>query len=304
MRGYRKAFLVMPSTRMENNQMSIDPGIAGKVIVVSGAGGGGIGTAVCALLAEAGASVAGIDISGDALTVTEREVAARGGKLLSLTADARSESAMEAAVDRAATDLGPIHGLVNVVGMHSRDDYAPTLSVSKEKFELGIEGNLTCAMIAARVVGRHLVDGGRGGSIVLISSLAGVMSNAFAVAYSAAKGGINAMTRTLAVEWGPQNIRVNAIAPGIIRTPVSARNASDELPHDTRASIPLGRRGKPFEIAGPVVFLLSDWAGYVTGQVLSVDGGVSVRPGFLNSDNIPGWATTLPPGLTNDLTRE
>lgn len=277
--------------------MTLDLGLAGKRIVIAGAGGGGIGTTICRLLAQAGASVAGVDISKEALALAERASIEAGGTFLPLIADTTSEEGADEVVRQAVGEFGSIDGLVNVVGIFARKNFEPALDTELDRFDAAIRGNLTCAWLMARAVASQLAAQGTGGSLVLISSLAGVQSMPFGVAYSAAKGGVDAMTRTLASEWGPLGIRVNSVAPGTIRTPTSFANEED-LPPSVAAAIPLGHRGKPEDIAGGVIFMLSDLAAYVTGQTLVVDGGVTIRPGYLDNENLPGWAQTRPPSMS------
>ena len=120
-----------------------------------------------------------------------------------------------------------------------------------------------------------------------IASIAGLSAMPFGAPYAAAKAGMMALTRTAALEWGPLGIRVNAVAPGTIRTARNRDTSSAEERAEERDAIPLGRRGRPEDIAAAVLFLLSDLAGFVTGQVLAVDGGSSVRPSYLGGDNLP-----------------
>jgi 3-oxoacyl-[acyl-carrier protein] reductase len=252
------------------------------VVVVAGAGGGGIGTAICRVLAEAGASIAAVDNDPERLSLTEKAV---GDRCLPLVADVREPDEVAQAVERSQA-LGPLYGLVHVAG-GLLNQWSPLVDTPPETFDGIVRLNLHSAFLTTSAVGARLVDQGTGGSIVHIASTSGLSALPFGAAYSAAKAGLLSLTRTAALELGEAGIRVNAVAAGTVRT---ARNAHEGAAEDTpedRAAIPLRRRGTPDDIAGVVLFLLSPLAGYITGQVLAVDGGSSAKPSFLDDQNLP-----------------
>jgi 3-oxoacyl-[acyl-carrier protein] reductase len=262
-------------------------GLQGRAVVVAGAGGGGIGTTVCRVLAEAGVAIGAIDLGREQLEVAERVVADAGGRIVPLVADLREPDQVTRAVDGAAAELGPLHGLVHVAG-GLQNRWGSVLTTSADTFDDIVRLNLHAAFLSSQAVARHLAEQGTPGSIVHVASIAGLASMPFGAAYGASKAGMMALMRTEAVEWGARGIRVNAVACGTIRTPRSDEHAADVADTDAeRDAIPLNRRGLPDDIAGAVLFLLSDLAAFVSGHVLVVDGASSVKPSYLDADNLP-----------------
>jgi NAD(P)-dependent dehydrogenase (short-subunit alcohol dehydrogenase family) len=274
---------------------SID--LEGRAYIVAGAGGGGIGTAICTMLAEAGATVIGIDKTELGRRTAEEALAGFGGRHLVLDADLMDPAAADAMVARAEREAGPIRGAVNVVGGMLPGHWISLLDPkAPASFDDVMGFNLRPGFNVATAVARAVAAHGQGGSIVNVASAAGLVSMAYGAGYGAAKAALINLTRSMAVEWGRLDLRVNAVAPGTIKTRKLGRASFDTVePEDmrrkTREVIPLGRRGEPADIAGAVLFLLSDLSGYVTGQTLAVDGGMLARAPYNDGDNLPVFVT-------------
>ena len=258
--------------------------LEGRSVVVAGAGGGGIGTAVCEAVAEAGGRVVAVDVDPEALAEAEERIRARGADCLGVLADLCAPGGAERAVAEGAARFGTPDGLVHIVGGARDGHWAPAADYPDEAFREVVELNLESAFRTCRATARAMIDAGRPGSIVCLSSISGSASSPFHLPYGVAKAGIVQMVQTLAVEWGRRSIRVNAIAPGTIATP---RVEMRDDPERDRAVIPLGRRGVPSEIASAALFLLSDLASYVSGQTLAVDGGATGKLAFIGPDDLP-----------------
>jgi len=261
-------------------------GLAGRTVLVAGAGGGGIGTGVCRFLAEAGAAVIAFDVAEGNLAPTERALDEAGATWIPVVGDAREPADVERALDDGA-GLGPLHGLVSVAGGLFPDQWSPLVDLAPSTFDDVVRLNLHTAFVTSGAVARRLIAQGTGGSIVTLSSIVSLSAMPFGAPYAAAKAGLLSLTRTAALEWAGHQIRANAIVAGTIRT---ERNLpTSAVPGDPidQAAIPLGRRGEPDDVAGAALFLLSDLASYVTGQVVVVDGGLSTRPSYVDDDNLP-----------------
>ena len=256
----------------------------GRVIVVSGAGGGGIGTTVSKMAAEAGATVIAVSRSKENLDEHVAPLAQDGLSVVPVAADASTDDGIGAVIDQARRTEGNLYGLVNIAGGAEPSTWMPSTRVSRADWRELFAANLETAFFMSQAVAAELRAQGLPGSIVSISSISGMNTAPFHIAYGTAKAAIVAMTRTMAVELAPDNIRVNAIAPGVTETAASRTYTDDDPDRDSRA-IAMGRRGRPEEQAGAILFLLSDLSSYVTGQTLLVDGGLNLRWSHLGADN-------------------
>lgn len=261
-------------------------GLTGKSIVVMGAGGGGIGSAICRHLGNAGATIVAVDIDADKLAICTDDLEANGISHIGLLADGRDKDAVADVVERACA-LAPLRGSVQVAGGMWPPQWAPFVS-EDAAFDDVMALNFGSTVNTVRAVGRKLVEQGNGGSIVNIATVSALNAMPYGSAYAAAKAAVLSLTRSLAVEWGSRQIRLNAVAPGSIATP---KSASTRKPGDTDGNdlevIPMRRRGTSDDIASAVLFMMSDLANYVTGQVLCVDGGTSIRPAVNDRDELP-----------------
>ncbi|MBX9921309.1 MAG: SDR family oxidoreductase [Mycolicibacterium frederiksbergense] len=256
----------------------------GRIVVVSGAGGGGIGTTVTRLAAEAGATVIAVSRSKDNLDTHVAPLADRGLPVIPVTADASTDEGIETVLDAARTAHGTLYGLVNIAGGAAPGTWMPATRVSRSDWRDLFTANLETMFFMSQAVAAEIRAAGNPGSIVSVSSISGMNSAPFHIAYGTAKAAIVAATRTLAVELAADGIRVNAVAPGVTETAASATYVDPDPDRDQRA-IAMGRRGTPEEQAGAILFLLSDLSGYVTGQTLLVDGGLNLRWTHLGADN-------------------
>ncbi len=232
--------------------------------------GGGIGQACVRILAAAGARVTCFDIDPAAAAAAAR---AAGDERAALTGDACRLDDMQAAVDGAVAARGPIAIAVDVIG---ETRWGRTIELDDTAWDESFDLVLRHFFHLARVAGRHMSEQGAG-SIVAIASVSGLRSAPLHGAYGAAKAGLMALVRTLAIELAPRRVRVNAVAPGAVLTPRVAAMMDDTRRAESAASIPLGRLATPDDIAYAVGFLASDLASYITGQTLIVDGGATVQ---------------------------
>ncbi|MCP2621948.1 SDR family oxidoreductase [Mycolicibacterium smegmatis] len=263
-----------------NSLLNLD----GRIVVVSGAGGGGIGTTVTRMAAEAGATVVAVSRSQGNLDTHVGPLADKGLAVVTVAADASTDDGIATVLDAVRRTEGRLYGLVNVAGGAAPSTWMPATRVSRADWRELFTANLETMFFMSQAVAAEIRDNGDPGSIVSVSSISGMNTAPFHIAYGTAKAAIVAATRTMAVELAAAGIRVNAVAPGVTETAASATYVDADPERDGRA-IAMGRRGTPDEQAGAILFLLSDLSNYVTGQTLLVDGGLNLRWTHLGADN-------------------
>lgn len=259
-------------------------GLAGRIVIVSGAAGGGIGTAVTRLVARAGATVLAVSRSAENLATHIDPLTDEGLPVIPIAADAATDEGIASVIERARTTEGELYGLVNVAGGAAPATWMPATRVSRADWRALFTQNLETMFFFSQAVAAELKARGRPGSIVSISSISGMNTAPFHIGYGTAKAALVAATRTLAVELALAGIRVNAVAPGVTATPASGTYVDSDAERD-RTAIAMGRRGRPEEQAGPILFLLSELSSYLTGQTLLVDGGLNLKWTHLGADN-------------------
>jgi NAD(P)-dependent dehydrogenase (short-subunit alcohol dehydrogenase family) len=244
--------------------------LTGKKAFVTGASRG-IGQAIAVAFAEAGADVALVARSADGLAETASQVKAVGRQAVVVPADVTSQEEVAAAVSQAIEQLGYVDTVVNNAGGSNFMVGFADLRLSG--WDKLMRLNLSSAVYVCHAFAGHLLDRGEG-SVINVASVAGVASAPLISPYGAAKAALISLSKTLAVEWGGQGIRVNALCPGWTATELNRTLWEDpQAGPATIANVPMGRWGRAEEMAGPAVFLASDASSYMTGQVLVVDGG-------------------------------
>jgi NAD(P)-dependent dehydrogenase (short-subunit alcohol dehydrogenase family) len=256
----------------------------GRIVVVSGAGGGGIGTNITRMAAEAGATVVAVSRSKENLDEHVAPMAKDGLSVVAVSADASTDEGVATVLDQVRRTDGDLYGLVNIAGVAAPATWMPSTRVSRSDWRELFTANLETAFFMSQAVAAEIRGQQNPGSIVSISSISGMNTAPFHIAYGTAKAAVVAMTRTMAVELALDNIRVNAVAPGVTET-VASRTYVDDDPDRDRQAIAMGRRGRPEEQAGAILFLLSDLSSYITGQTLLVDGGLNLKWSHLGADN-------------------
>jgi NAD(P)-dependent dehydrogenase (short-subunit alcohol dehydrogenase family) len=247
------------------------------VALVTG-GAGGIGRATCQEFFDEGYRVSLTDVDEDGAAAAAAEIDPSGELVIGLKGDVSSTDSVNSMVAATLERLGRLDALVNVAGVVGP---GPSEELSDEEWDRLINIHLSGAFRCSRAAFRALSESGAG-SIVSISSIAGRTGFSYRVSYCAAKAGIEGLTRALAVEWAKKGVRVNAVAPGHVRTPMldyslKIGSVTEKIVQARTDRIPMGRYAQPEEIAAAVVFLSSPAASYITGEVLYVDGAITVN---------------------------
>ena len=249
----------------------------GKVAIVTG-GASGLGLASALLFGGEGAKVAVADLDGAGANRAAGEIAAAGGEAIGIELDVTDAAAVEQAVADTIARFGRVDVLFANAGIPGEGNAA---SLDRADWDRVIAVNLTSVWLSMRAVLPHMAERGRG-AILATASVAGITGVPNTPAYSAAKGGVVALTRQVAVDFAGQGVRVNAICPGPVLTPLFEAAFRERAPEDPdaalrarAATVPLGRLGAPLDIANMALFLVSDEADWITGAVYAVDGGIT-----------------------------
>jgi gluconate 5-dehydrogenase len=250
--------------------------LEGRVAVVAG-GGGAIGSAMAEAFAGVGARVAIVDRTCRLCEETLARVQAAGSEGIAITADMTVEADCERMAAETLAAYGRIDVVVNAVGGGAGKVLFPAESYPRDAWDWIMELNVRSTLLATQALVRPMIEAGRGGSVLNISSVRSVLGiNAGYSAYVAAKGAISSLTRQWATEWAKYGIRVNAIMPTFVDTPqVASLLADPAFKAGVVGRIPLGRVGETRDLVGAAIFLSSDAASFVTGQILGIDGGLT-----------------------------
>ena len=250
--------------------MSFEINLEGRVAIVAG-GGRGIGRSSSLILAEAGANMVIVDLEKDRAKAVVNEIKAMGRKAIPVVADVRDSKQVDRIVKTAVDKFGQTDILVNIIGLAS---WASAVEMREEVWDADLTLNLKYVWLCSRAVARVMIEQKRKGSIVNIGSISGMTAAPSHAAYGAAKAGLVGLTRSLAVEWARNYIRVNTVAPGSMKTPriIEMLSGSPDIDEAQRKRIPLGRWGTTEDIGKAVLFFASDLSDYITGQTITVDG--------------------------------
>jgi NAD(P)-dependent dehydrogenase (short-subunit alcohol dehydrogenase family) len=250
--------------------------LSNQVAIVTGSGRG-LGAAIAGGLAGAGASVMVCSRTKAEVDRLAADIVRSGGKAAATVVDTRDRESCQRLMDETVVRFGRIDILVNNAGI---DVITPAEDVTDEGWEQVIDTDLKGYFLCSQLAARQMLTQGTGGSIINNSSICSMIGVHGLTIYSAAKGGVNQLTRVMAVEWAPRGIRVNAVAPGYFENVMQGatdEHARSEKQKQVITFTPMARRGRPEELIGPVIFLASKASSYVTGAVLTVDGGYTAQ---------------------------
>ncbi len=243
-------------------------GLSGASVLV--AGSGGLGSACAAGFAAAGARVAVLDRDGDRLKQLDNDIGLAAGGGMTICQDLTRHDAADLAVDLTVEAFGGLDVVVHSMGINDR---RPLLAIDDDSWTQLLDTNLSTGFRLGRAAGRVMCQQ-QSGRIVFISSVSGLLAHKKHGPYAASKGGLNQLMRVMAAEWAANGVTVNAVAPGYIETPLTASYLSQPgVRQDMVGLVPAGRLALPQEVVGPILFLASAQANFVTGHVLYVDGG-------------------------------
>jgi NAD(P)-dependent dehydrogenase (short-subunit alcohol dehydrogenase family) len=256
----------------------MDLGLNGKAAIVTG-GGSGIGKAICFALANEGTQVVVVDLHLDRAETIAREIVKQGAKAIAVGADVSLACDVDRMVKRVLQEWSSVDILINNAGIILQ---APAIEMSEEQWKKILTNNLTSCFLCSQAAAKQMIKQGRGGRIVNISSIHAALSEPSASAYTAAKGGMEAFSRTLATELAPHKITVNCVRPGATYTELTIPMYTESVKRALFMRIPLREIAEASWIADGVAFLASARARYITGQILAVDGG------YLMDGSLPG----------------
>jgi NAD(P)-dependent dehydrogenase (short-subunit alcohol dehydrogenase family) len=250
----------------QDNLFSLD----GQVAVVIG-GGGVLAGAMAAGFADAGADITVVDLNLENAEARAASIRATGRRAIAVQANAASKSDLVRARDAVLAEFGQVDILLNAAGINSG---TPFFEIAEEEWQRIIDVNLKSVFLACQIFGKAMVDSGRGGSVINISSVSSGPPLSKVFTYSVTKGGVNQITQFLAREWAPYNVRVNAIIPGFFPAEQNRKLLTPERTASIMTHTPMARFGEPCELVGAAVYLASkNAASFVTGSLLRVDGG-------------------------------
>jgi len=250
--------------------------LSNQVAIVTGSGRG-LGASIARGLAGAGASVMVCSRTQAEVERIAAEIVRNGGKAAAVVADTSDRASCQRLIDQTISKFGKLNVLVNNAGI---DSISSAEDLTDDAWERVVNTNLKGYFICSQLAARQMLAQGSGGSIINNSSICSIIGVNGLTVYSATKGGVNQLTRVMAVEWAKRGIRVNAIAPGYfdnIMQDATAEHATSAKQNQVLAFTPMGRRGQPEELIGPVIFLASEASSYVTGAILFVDGGYTAQ---------------------------